>query len=331
MGLIEDELKEVQKCCETQIPGSKVVSLVPAMVRIEIEKSPFKKIVVCLMFPVEYPNAVILIELKSKTLAPKLLDGLTQVTEKECRKVQLGKPQVLFVIKFIAKFIEDNPLCCCSEEISRLKSCLSPNDQLKLSQKSSSVILTINKEGYFLTVKCRVPMDYPLSRVDVEEVDCNFPRLFRVWFLENSKELARRCVEAPLKPKPNAPKFEAKPSLGAAVQFLVESVQRYPVEPCQICRKRLFPEDPTKVASRERTAAQVERVYCGHAYHHDCLINYLKTPPFQDGKKCPGCGNRIYHEKWKVTPALAEARWACEQAKARELGDVVEFVRDVTT
>ena len=53
----------------------------------------------------------------------------------------------------------------------------------------------------------------------------------------------------------------------------------------------------------------MERVYCGHAYHHDCLILYLKSPPFTGGKKCPGCGNRIYHEKWKVTPELAEARW----------------------
>jgi len=47
---------------------------VPAMVRVEVEKSPYKKIIVCLMFPSDYPNVVIL---KSKTLAPKLLDGWT--------------------------------------------------------------------------------------------------------------------------------------------------------------------------------------------------------------------------------------------------------------
>ena len=47
------------------------------------------------------------------------------------------------------------------------------------------------------------------------------------------------------------------------------------------------------------------------------------------GKKCPGCKLRIYHEKWKVTPELAEARWAHKQAKDRELGEVVDFLGDL--
>ena len=55
----------------------------------------------------------------------------------------------------------------------------------------------------------------------------------------------------------------------------------------------------------------------------------MKTPPFTGGKKCKACAQRIYHEKWKVTPELAEARWAHEQAKERELGDVVEAFADL--
>lgn len=63
---------------------------------------------------------------------------------------------------------------------------------------------------------------------------CNFPRVFRTWFVENSIELARRCVEAPKKPKPSAPKFEVKPSLEVAVGFVIKNVQRYPLEACQV-------------------------------------------------------------------------------------------------
>jgi len=44
------------------------------------------------------------------------------------------------------------------------------------------------------------------------------------------------------------------------------------------------------------------------------------------GKKCPACGNRIYHEKWKITPELAEARWAHKEARRRELSEVVDFL-----
>ena len=311
MGIIEDELKEVRACCETQIPGSKVVAAVEQLVRVELRKTDFKTIACCFMFPAQYPDKRILLELKSKTISQKLLAGLTRVAENECKE-SLGKPQILLVVKLIDKFIDENPLCCCSEEISKVKSLLGPDDTVKLSQKNSAVNFTIKKDKYLLSVRVTIPDNYPQDKVDVKLLDCNFPRVFRVWFVENARELARRCVEAPLKPRPNAPPFVAQPSLETAVSFLVESVQRYPAEHCQVCRHRLFPPDPAMAVHNEKAAAHVERVYCGHAYHHDCLILYLKTPPFDGGKKCPGCGKRIYHEKWKVTPELAEARCVLE-------------------
>ena len=51
---------------------------------------------------------------------------------------------------------------------------------------------------------------------------------------------------------------------------------------------------------------------------------------FLGGKKCPSCGNRIFHDKWKVTPRLAEARWAHKEAKNRELAEVEDFLKDCT-
>jgi len=39
MGIIEDELSELKRCCEDKIPGSKVIAAVPAMIRVEIEKN----------------------------------------------------------------------------------------------------------------------------------------------------------------------------------------------------------------------------------------------------------------------------------------------------
>ena len=44
------------------------------------------------------------------------------------------------------------------------------------------------------------------------------------------------------------------------------------------------------------------------------------------GKFCPACGKQIFHEKWKVSPELQEARWAHKQARQRELAEVVDFL-----
>ena len=251
MGLIQDELSEVRAVCENQVPGTKVVAAVKDLVRIEIEKTKCKKLACCFMFPNDYPNSPILFELKSKTLSGKLLDGLTRVTEQECKK-HLGRPQILFATKFINTFIEENPLCCCSEEISKVKKLLGPDDVIKLSQKNSAVNLTINKERYFLKCKVVIPDMYPEDKVDISLLDCNFPRVFRTWFLENAKELARRCVEAPLKPKPNAPPFVRKPSLEVAVSFLVTSVQRYPVGRVKCAVRLSSPRTLTRSSTTRR-------------------------------------------------------------------------------
>ena len=50
----------------------------------------------------------------------------------------------------------------------------------------------------------------------------------------------------------------------------------------------------------------------------------------EGGKMCPvsGCGKRIYHDKWVTTKntKLAEDRWAHEEARKRELSEVVDFL-----
>ena len=78
----------------------------------------------------------------------------------------------------------------------------------------------------------------------LSETETNFPRVFKAWFVEKAREIARQCVEPPKKPKPNAPPFVKKPSLQPAISFLVKHVKRYPEEICQICRKRAFPQVP---------------------------------------------------------------------------------------
>lgn len=162
MGLIEDELAEVKKLCEHVVPGTKLVSCVKTMVRAEIKRTDFKKIIICIQFPENYPTIPILIELKSKTLSDKLLQGLTNVCEQEVKK-SLGKPQVLLAIKFISNFIDENPLSCCYDEISKLKKCLSQDDELKLKQKTSSIIFKITQKSYYLNFKVLIPDNYPLT------------------------------------------------------------------------------------------------------------------------------------------------------------------------
>ena len=44
------------------------------------------------------------------------------------------------------------------------------------------------------------------------------------------------------------------------------------------------------------------------------------------GKKCLVCGERVAHDKWNISPRLAEQRWAHHQARLREIDEVVDFL-----
>ena len=87
-----------------------------------------------------------------------------------------------------------------------------------------------NYHGHFLHYSIhsciKVPPDYPETQVKIEDAESNFPRVFKVWFVEKARELARQCVEPPLKPKPKDPPFKKSPSL---LRYVVVSRVDYPI------------------------------------------------------------------------------------------------------
>nr|CAD7588519.1 unnamed protein product [Timema genevievae] len=377
MGLIDDELQEVEKLCQHVISGSRLVSCVRSMVRVEIRQTAFKNIIVLIQFPEDYPHSSLLLELKSKTLSDKLLDGLTNVCEQEAKKI-LGKPQVLLVLKFVRNFLEEHPLSCCYDEISEIKRHLTDFDEFKLKQKASSISLKILEGCYYFKSKVAVPDIYPET-----------------------------SIRAKVKQQPP---FKPRPSLQPVVSFLVSAVKQLPHEKCQLCKQLCLPQDPQitsflilfllvtpnmlltgfipkasaflaslpftvnvpaayvtmgsrvvdgglkelqdgvtvgprvsadyditwftaakdplfREAEKDESADRhVERVYCSHLFHLECLITFMKTPPFHGGKKCPTCGQRIYHDKWRLSEKITEDRWAHQQARERELKEVAEFL-----
>ncbi|KAL3267067.1 hypothetical protein HHI36_011208 [Cryptolaemus montrouzieri] len=292
MGFVEDELTEVRNLCENVVEGSKLVSCVRSMVRVEIERTPFKRIIACFQFPESYPKCAILVELKSKTYSPRLLDRLTDICEQEAKKY-IDKAQILIILKFLRNFIDENPLACCYEEINELKSCIGGGDQLKLKQKTSCIIVKVMNQKYYLQSIILIPDDYPEKSIDLQEINTNFPPALNKHITAQAKEIARRC---------------------------------FPDEQCQICKKLCLPKDPALLELDENSPNHIERIYCGHLFHLECLVKFMRTPPFGN-KKCSVCGQKISHHKWNLSDRLAENRWAHEQARERELEEVTDFFK----
>ena len=74
--------------------------------------------------------------------------------------------QIMAVLKYISTFLDEHPLCSCSEEISGIKkSVIHQQDEIKLKQKTSSLSLIVTEKQYRAKYNISVPEDYPDIRV----------------------------------------------------------------------------------------------------------------------------------------------------------------------
>lgn len=66
--------------------------------------------------------------------------------------------------------------------------------------------------------------------------------------------------------------------------------------------------------------------HCEVSYEMWIIVKNFTGFFFIAGKFCPSCGKQIFHDKFKVSAELQEARWAHKQARQRELAEVVDFL-----
>nr|KAG5708892.1 hypothetical protein BaRGS_009301 [Batillaria attramentaria] len=107
------------------------------------------------------------------------------------------------MIRFVKTFVDENPLSVCSEEIAFIKKeLLTPEDEIKLKQKTSQIVLKLRQEKYFLNLSITVPDSYPLQKIVTEITEHNLPQFLKTNFQAQATEIARQCIQPPLKKKP---------------------------------------------------------------------------------------------------------------------------------
>lgn len=176
------------------------------------------------------------------------------------------------------------------DEITTIKTLLRPkNDsisggggELKCLQKTSSVTLIVNGGNYYYKVKLHIPEAYPAQCCEWLDHKTNFPDTLQRFLIGQAKEIARKCVEPPLRASAHI-KFVAKPSLLPLARFLIEAVIDFPDELCPVCESKCLPANENDVETRDTADSYVERVYCGHIFHLGCLKKYMREPPFPPG------------------------------------------------
>lgn len=321
--LITKELAELPKQMSSNI-GFSILTCQRQMVQIGIYCSTFRHLIILFQYPKGYPLVPIIMQFKSKTMSQELLKGLLIKCDAKAKMIN-GDAHIYKICLFVKQFLEENPFSACSDELSYVKSLLDPEtDKIKLRLKSGIILINLVKKQYFFEIKLIIPFDYPVQPVSISLKNSNVPKNVSTMFIAQSAELARKCVEPPIKGKDKD--FIAKPSLKQVVEFLIEKcMNRCVTDHCPICKKLSLPLIPPDDISQGDPNFPVQVLCCSQLYHYDCLDHYIKSPPFVQTKKCLICGKDIYHNYWKKSQKLMEEKWVYTQAKNRELDDVADF------
>lgn len=121
-----------------------------------------------------------------------------------------------------------------------------------------------------------------------DDHESNLPITLVRFLNGQAKEIARKCVEAPLLLDRTKETFRAQPSLQRTLTFLIEATIDFHIEVCPICQQKCLPTSAECIDTNDNADNYIERVYCGHIYHQGCLKRYMREPPFPvGGKVCP--------------------------------------------
>ena len=71
-----------------------------------------------------------------------------------------------------------------------------------MKQKTGVIDYRIACKKYFLHVKITVPDLYPTQCVEIEFKGSNFPKILEHHFVAQAVEIARQCVQPPLRKDP---------------------------------------------------------------------------------------------------------------------------------
>lgn len=107
-------------------------------VRVRLSITAAKTMDVCLQFPPDFPNEVVISELKSKTLPDKFLKCVEQLVDSQKSKIlATTSGQIVEVLRIVSDYFEANPLCVCVQEVSDAKKLLNTDSDSHKSFKAS--------------------------------------------------------------------------------------------------------------------------------------------------------------------------------------------------
>jgi hypothetical protein len=177
--------EEDQSFLDKFVPEAAINTVTPEFINLTIMRTAYSRLTVVMLYPVDYPDVPLTVELSSPTLPVPLLRN----KEKECsaaakehmkKRLSDGADagagaggQVASVYNLIQDFIQENLFIPCWKELKQTSTMLEAasnkvaENKISTDEKTGVVNLLLKCKGYFQVVKLTVPELYPEEGVQV--------------------------------------------------------------------------------------------------------------------------------------------------------------------
>ena len=264
------ELRRCAKLCEDRGGGMRRADAVSGVATFVVaaagHRTSFEARV-----PAEYPARPAVLTLKSTTLPQPLVDACHKRCTELARKLSVGE-------KLNAAEMQSPGASTRRKNEPRVSNTAKHFQSLRRDTKQLKQIADLRAEGS------------KTARQDLKS--------FARFASERDQRAEAETSSSTASPGAGTP----RPSLLAAVEYLVEFATSLPGATCGVCGKAaLGGKLPT-------------RALCGCWFHHQCLKRRFEAPPFKI--ICGPCGRRVWHESWPNPEKLEAAYYAKQHRTA---------------
>ena len=268
------ELRRCAKLCEERGGGMRRADAVSGVATFVVAAAGHRTLFEARV-PAEYPARPAVLTLKSTTLPQPLVDACHKRCTELARKLSVGEK--LNAAEMQAG-MQSSGASTRRKNEPRVSNTAKHFQSLRRDTKQLKQVADLRAEGS------------KTARQDLKS--------FARFASERDQRAEAETSSSAASPSAGTP----RPSLLAAVEYLVEFATSLPGATCGVCGKAaLGGKLPT-------------RALCGCWFHHQCLKRRFEAPPFKI--ECEPCGRRVWHEAWPNPEKLEAAYYAKQHRTA---------------
>ena len=140
-----------------------------------------------------YPQEPILVDISCSQLNSTLIEKMAKLLNQEASKTA-PEIHIVKIADKLASTLNENKLLAAWAELTDARKCLGTNEELQTLGKLGAFVLKLRENEWEMSIKVKVPDDYPYEPLDFSITSTNLPPSMVDMFRNQASNLIYKCI-----------------------------------------------------------------------------------------------------------------------------------------